>query len=642
MTFFLDTDTLFPLFGLPGPPRRLSRYRADRVLRRVRRRTLLRRRTSRPQNASSSRRSAGVPQVHLRALPLRCQLQARERVDAPSRRRAARSHRRRSPSGGCAVIYAYDSRSQLKLIGNARRRPMSSPTGPGPSSEPHDRKDVRMTLDSRTRWYALIVLCLGTLMIVLDSTIVNVALPSIRSDLGFSETSLAWVVNAYLLTFGGFLLLGGRLGDLYGQRRLFLGGIALFTVASLACGLATSQEQLIAARAVQGARRRGRLGGLAVAHDEPLHGARRARQGDGHLRLRRLGRRLDRRAARRHPHRRARLALDLPRQHPDRRSRWCCSRCGCCPAAAARQHRREARRRRRRHGHRVADARRLRDRERQPGGLAVGAARSGCSPSPRRCSASFLLHRVARQLAADAARPDHEAQRRDREHRSACCGPPRCSRGSSSRRSTCSSCSATARSRSASRSSPGNIVMGVLSVGRLGQARDALRHQAAARDRAARGRRRAALARARTRRRHVRDRRPPEHDPARLRRRHRLQPGAAGGHERRQARGVGARVGHRQHGVHDGRRARPGGARSLAASRTETLTAEGEAHLEALTGGYHLAFFVGALFAISAAVIGGLLLRIAQPGRRARRRGGRGARARGRRLTWAGSSSPSS
>ena len=109
-----------------------------------------------------------------------------------------------------------------------------------------------MTLDGRTRWYALIVLCLGTLMIVLDTTIVNVALPSIREDLGFSETSLAWVVNAYLLTFGGFLLLGGRLGDLYGHRRLFLGGIALFTVASLACGLATSQEFLLTARAVQG------------------------------------------------------------------------------------------------------------------------------------------------------------------------------------------------------------------------------------------------------------------------------------------------------------------------------------------------------------------------------------------------------
>src|SRR5213083_3508604 len=109
-----------------------------------------------------------------------------------------------------------------------------------------------MTMDNRTRWLALIVLCLGDLMIVLDTTIVNVALPSIREDLGFSETSLAWVVNAYLLTFGGFLLLGGRLGDLFGQRRLFLSGITLFTLASLACGLATSQGLLVTARAVQG------------------------------------------------------------------------------------------------------------------------------------------------------------------------------------------------------------------------------------------------------------------------------------------------------------------------------------------------------------------------------------------------------
>jgi EmrB/QacA subfamily drug resistance transporter len=109
-----------------------------------------------------------------------------------------------------------------------------------------------MTMDSRMRWLALYVLCLGDLMIVLDMTIVNVALPSIRDDLGFSQTSLAWVVNAYLLTFGGFLLLGGRLGDLFGHRRLFLSGITLFTVASLACGVASSQQFLVAARAVQG------------------------------------------------------------------------------------------------------------------------------------------------------------------------------------------------------------------------------------------------------------------------------------------------------------------------------------------------------------------------------------------------------
>src|SRR5437899_3345365 len=109
-----------------------------------------------------------------------------------------------------------------------------------------------MTLEGRTRWFALYVLCLGSLMIVLDVTIVNVALPSIRQDLGFSETSLAWVVNAYLLTYGGFLLLGGRLGDLYGHRRLFLAGIALFTLASLACGLSTTQWMLVTARTVQG------------------------------------------------------------------------------------------------------------------------------------------------------------------------------------------------------------------------------------------------------------------------------------------------------------------------------------------------------------------------------------------------------
>ena len=115
------------------------------------------------------------------------------------------------------------------------------------------------TMSSRARWLALLVLCLGDLMIVLDVTIVGVALPSIREDLGFSEESLAWVVNAYLITFGGFLLLGGRLGDLFGHRRLFLLGIALFTLASAACGLATSQEMLIGARAVQG------VGGAVVS-----------------------------------------------------------------------------------------------------------------------------------------------------------------------------------------------------------------------------------------------------------------------------------------------------------------------------------------------------------------------------------------
>lgn len=122
----------------------------------------------------------------------------------------------------------------------------------------HAEPSSRVAIHPDRRWLALIVLCLGVLMIVLDTTIVNVALPSIKVDLQFGDTELAWVVNAYLLTYGGFLLLGGRLGDLYGHRRLFLIGIAAFTLASLACGLSTTQIALVSARAVQG------LGGAVV------------------------------------------------------------------------------------------------------------------------------------------------------------------------------------------------------------------------------------------------------------------------------------------------------------------------------------------------------------------------------------------
>jgi EmrB/QacA subfamily drug resistance transporter len=111
---------------------------------------------------------------------------------------------------------------------------------------------AQATPDS-SRWIALYVLCVGMLMIVLDATIVNVALPSIQDDLGFSQSNLAWVVNAYLISFGGLLLLSGRLGDLLGRRSVFLTGLAVFTTASLLCGLAQSQGVLIAARFVQGA-----------------------------------------------------------------------------------------------------------------------------------------------------------------------------------------------------------------------------------------------------------------------------------------------------------------------------------------------------------------------------------------------------
>jgi EmrB/QacA subfamily drug resistance transporter len=104
----------------------------------------------------------------------------------------------------------------------------------------------------RSRWIALVVLCVGMLMIVLDQTIVNVALPSIKDDLGFSQSTLAWVVNAYLITFGGLLLLAGRLGDLIGRKTIFMSGLALFTAASALCGLAQSQEMLVGARFLQG------------------------------------------------------------------------------------------------------------------------------------------------------------------------------------------------------------------------------------------------------------------------------------------------------------------------------------------------------------------------------------------------------
>src|ERR671929_2130300 len=105
----------------------------------------------------------------------------------------------------------------MRFGGTGRLFPTTAPTA--------ERRPMSIA-ENRKRWIALLVLCLGVLMIVLDATIVNVALPSIREDLGFSQTSLAWVVNAYLLTFGGFLLLGGRLGDHFGHRRMFIGGVA--------------------------------------------------------------------------------------------------------------------------------------------------------------------------------------------------------------------------------------------------------------------------------------------------------------------------------------------------------------------------------------------------------------------------------
>ena len=225
---------------------------------------------------------------------------------------------------------------------------------------------------SRDRWIALAVLCMGSLMIVLDSTIVNVALPSIRSDLHFSQTSLAWVVNGYMLSFGGFLLLGGRLGDLYGPRRLFVAGIVLFSLASLTCGLAGSQMHARGRPRRAGLRRRGRLGRLAVADDGAVHRAGRPRQGDGRVRLRRRRRRQPRRAARRGAHRRARAGTGSSSSTCPSAPPCAWWRCGCSPPTG-----------RERGAARLdvagavtvttrADVRRLRDRQRQPGRLDLG------------------------------------------------------------------------------------------------------------------------------------------------------------------------------------------------------------------------------------------------------------------------------
>ena len=170
----------------------------------------------------------------------------------------------------------------------------------------------------RRRWIALYVLCVGMLMIILDQTIVNVALPSIKDDLGFSQSNLAWVVNAYLIPFGGLLLLAGRLGDLIGRRRMFMIGLAVFTVASLVCGIAQSQEMLIGARFVQG------VGGATDLRRDPgddrddVPGATRAGEGDRRLQLRRFGRGVDRAARGGRAHGIDQLALDLLRQPADR------------------------------------------------------------------------------------------------------------------------------------------------------------------------------------------------------------------------------------------------------------------------------------------------------------------------------------
>ena len=197
----------------------------------------------------------------------------------------------------------------------------------------------------------LALLAASQFVVVLDASIANVALPSIGRALAISQDGLSWVVNAYTLTFGGFLLLGGRLADLLGRRRVYMAGLILFGIASFLGGLSQSEPMLIAARALQGLGAALALPGRAVDPHRHLHRGLGAQQGARSLGRGRGRRRRGRRAARRHPHRVPELALGAARQRADRRHGG---------AARAAHHRRVARERAqavvRRRGRRLGDA----------------------------------------------------------------------------------------------------------------------------------------------------------------------------------------------------------------------------------------------------------------------------------------------
>ena len=284
---------------------------------------------------------------------------------------------------------------------------------------------------------ALVVLCAGMLMIILDQTIVNVALPSIQSDLGFSQSSLAWVVNAYLIAFGGLLLLAGRLGDLIGRKRIFLAGLAVFTLASLLCGARQSQAMLIGARFVQGVggalASAVILGMIVTMFPEPREQA----QGDRRLQLRR------RRPA---PRSACSPAGSSPRRSTGTGSSSSTSPIGVAaavlalrllePDARARPRRRRRRRgRRARHGR--ADARRLRDRRHCRPRLGLGAhprARRGGGRAARGLRRPPGHARAGRSCrCGSSARATSRARTSCRRSWS-----PACSGCSSSARSTCS------------------------------------------------------------------------------------------------------------------------------------------------------------------------------------------------------------
>ena len=277
------------------------------------------------------------------------------------------------------------------------------------------------------------------LMIVLDVTIVNVALPSIQDDLGFSQSSLAWVVNAYLIAFGGLLLLAGRLGDLIGRRtRVPRRPRACSRSRRCCAALAQSQEMLVAARFVQG------IGGAMTSAVDPRHDrhdvprAARAGQGDRRLRVRRLGRRLGRPARRRRAHPGDQLALDLLRQRPDRHRHRRSSPLRLLERDEGIGLRRGRRRPRRRADHRRADARRLHDRQAgRRGRLGRRPARSALGAVSLALLAAFVAREAPRAHAADAAAASSARATSPAPTRSRRCRSPACSACSSSARCTC-------------------------------------------------------------------------------------------------------------------------------------------------------------------------------------------------------------
>ncbi len=300
-----------------------------------------------------------------------------------------------------------------------------------------------MSRHSTNPWVVLVIICLAQFMVVLDATIVNVALPHIQTALGFSEASLQWVINAYTLVFAGFLLLGGRAGDLLGRKRLFLIGLVIFTAASFLNGISSHLGDADRLPRAAGTRRGAHLAGGALDHLDDVRRGEGARAGARRLggdRDRRLGRRP---RARRRAHAGVLVALDLLRQRPGRDLRLL--RGGAARARVEGRARAQGLRPRGRcHRDRWPDVARVRARQ-------LGAARLGLDgvgrlvrrgrTAPRRVRPDRACARPSRSSGSRSS-----ASARSRRRTCRCSSPSRgCSRCSSSTRSTSSTCSASGR-----------------------------------------------------------------------------------------------------------------------------------------------------------------------------------------------------